>query len=217
MPNNDFFKISKGYESDFFFTSVALNSTLPEYKVCLALNSAFGIQLKKTIPDLQLLHPNTEALVDFSFYLYEDSISKLSIYLIVNSGIEDNSKPNSDSFSLFNENTPRIINLFGDKNNSIFPTKDIRTNYYFIIRHPHQVLEPEKWTKNLKSIPYIQPISTQSNEYLKHHDTLMHDIELHICKVESASKFDIKRKKELLKKKISELKTTFGKISYDHL
>lgn len=208
MPRTEFIKLNQDYQSDYNFTSVAISSSLLEYRVCIELRTQLNLKLHK-IEDLQIEN-NSGNLVTFPFYISDENVSGISIYLIPNTGAELNSNNAKAELSLFEDSSPRIFNLFGAKLNSIFAIKDVRPDYYLIIKHPQKEIDKEKWKNSLKSIENIQPISVQSSEYVKHHNSLMTDIELHIGEYESILKRDIKRRRELLKKKMNDVKNSFG-------
>ena len=156
-----------------------------------------------------------DIIVGFSFYFSEDSISKTNTYIISNFGKELNYLTKNATNTLFEDNSPRIFNLFGSLQNSVFSIKGIKPDYFLIIKHPFEEFDVEKWIRTLRNIHQIQPISVQSKEYQKHYLSLMNDIEIHIGDYEASLKRDNKRKKEMLKKKMSDLKNSIGKVIYE--
>ena len=186
------------YICDFHYGSMALKSHLPEYKTCSLLNNLLNIKLHK-IPDLSVWHPS-ETLIYFPFYLYEDPISKVSVYLISNSGFEDvNSETNSENI-LF-QNVPKKYNMFGKKHTSVFPVKDLNIDYYLILKHPRDDKIINDFVDVLGTRNFIQAVSVEASEYVKHHDQLLYEIELSLSEKNSMKNRDLRRRKEMLKKK----------------
>ncbi len=208
MPRTEFFKLNQDYQSDYNYTSVAISSNLLEYQICIELRIKLNLKLHK-IDDLKVEN-NSENFVAFPFYISEENTSGISTYLISNIGKEINANNSSAELTLFEDSTPRVFNLFGAKLNSIFAIKDIRPDYYLVIKHTQKEIDMEKWKKTLKNIENIQPISVQSSEYVKHHNSLLLGVELHVGQYEAVLKRDFKRKRELLKKKMNDMKISFG-------
>lgn len=213
MPKVEKIKFIEGQQSDDHFTSLAISSVLNEVTFCSSINQSTRLNLRK-ISDLQMWLPN-DVIVGFSFYFSDDSISKTSTYIISNVGKELNCLTKNTGNTLFEDNSPRIFNLFGAQQNSVFNIKGIKPDYFLIIKHPFEEFDVEKWIRTLRDINQIQPISVQSKEYQKHYLSLMNDIEVHIGDFEVSQKRDNKRKKEMLKVKMNALKNSIGKITYD--
>lgn len=198
MPKTKFIiKHEADYACDFHYGSMALNSHLPEYKTCSILNQILNIKLHK-IPDLKLWHP-TETTIQFPFYLFEEAVSKYSCYLISNNGFEINNEENSSDFALF-DNIPKTYKLFGKKNSSIFPVKDLNIDFYLIVKHPRDDKRIFNFVDALNSQSLIQAVGVDSSEYLKHHNDLLVDIELSLSEYKSLTNSEIRRRKQMLKK-----------------
>lgn len=212
MIRSEFFKLNQDYQSDYNFTSVAIKSNLLGYQICIEINSKLQFNLHK-IEDIKFTN-NSENTVAFPFFISNENISGISIYLIPNAGKEINNENQESQLSLFEDTSPRVFSLFGAKTSSIFAIKDLRPDYYLIIKHPQKNIDLQKWNKSLKDIPNIQPISVQSSEYIKHHNMLLTEIELHLNRYESLMKVDSKRKKEMLKKKMYEVRNSSVKNDY---
>ncbi len=209
MLRTEFIKFNHEYQSDYNFTAVAISSSLLGYQICIELNTKLNFNLHK-IEDIKFEN-NSNNTVLFPFYVSDENVSGICIYLIPNSGKEINAEKNNSQPSLFEDNSPRNFSLFGAKSSSIFAIKDIRPDYYLIIKHAQKNIDIEKWKYTLKCIQKIQPISVQSSQYLKHHNTLLTIVELHLGDYEKFIKLDYKRKRELLKKKMNEVKKSFNK------
>jgi hypothetical protein len=212
MPKNKFIiKQDVDYACDYHYGSMALKSHLPEYKTCSLLNSLLDIKLHK-IPDLSMWHP-TETMVDFPFYIFEDSITKVSCYLLSNNGIEKTSDSQQDEYALF-ESQPKRFNLFGKKNSSIYTVKDLNIDYYLIMKHPRDDKRIHDFVEKLADFNSIQTVSVESSEYLKYHNELLCDIELSMSEYKSLTSSDIRRRKLILKKKDNSQETPIFKKKF---
>ncbi|MDD2344903.1 MAG: IPExxxVDY family protein [Bacteroidales bacterium] len=186
------------YICDFHYGSMALKSHLPEYKTCSLLNHLLNIELHK-IPDLAVWHPS-QIHIYFPFFLFEDPVSKISVYLISNSGFEDVKLETDHEHTLF-QDIPKKYNMFGKKSTSVFPVKDLNIDYYLILKHPRDDKIINDFVDVLGTRNFIQAVSVEASEYVKHHDQLLYEIELSLSEKNSMKNRDLRRRKEMLKKK----------------
>lgn len=186
------------YSCDFHYGSMALKSHLPEYKTCSLLNQLLSIELHK-VPDLSIWHPS-KINIYFPFYLFEDPVCKISVYLLSNSGFKDVKLETNTEHTLF-QDIPKKYNMFGKKHSSVFPVKDLNIDYYLILKHPRDDKRIYDFVNILGTRNFIQAVSVEASEYVKYHDELLSEIELSLSENNSMKNTDVRRRKQLLKKK----------------
>ncbi len=145
-------KFTLDIEYDFNFMLFAISSHEPDYKLCIAMNRALGIDFIREEP-LELKNKKQEDQLLFSFFYYEDEAEYLEYNLVSNKSY--------NASKTVDPKKPAPPDLFGETDPSATAQKAYlvpelaNTDYLFILRTPYDPDVATAIENKLKQIPFI--------------------------------------------------------------
>lgn len=149
-------KFTLDIEYDFNFILFAISSHEPDYKLCIAMNRALGLDFTREEP-IELKNKKQEDQLLFSFFYYEDEEKYIEYNLVSNKSYNSSKTTEVKKMnqpSLFGETDPAAM-----EQKAYLVPELASADFLFIVRTDY---EPDLVTfieNKLKQIPFVLNVS----------------------------------------------------------